>query len=119
MNLYSIGDEMEVPKPLEWLKEVDKDLLEAFIKLRREAQTGKKLSNREKRLCLIAAYAALGCSECLKGAIMEAKKEGISLEESLEAASIAILSGSGRGVVTIWKAFKEILRSQGNTLGFL
>ncbi len=57
-----------------------------------------------KRLCLVAAYAAVGCAECLAGAIKEGLRMGIELEKMLEAASIAVLVSGAQGVMTVYKA---------------
>ncbi len=91
---------------MKWLSKVSPNLLEAFSKLRREAQSPIKLSKREKRLALTAAYAAVGCSECLAGCIKEGIKEGLSLEELLEAASISILVRGADALMTIYRATK-------------
>lgn len=95
-----------VPEPMRWLGEVSPELLNAFATLRREAQKPVKLSKREKRLALTAAYAASGCSECLAGCIREGLKEGLSFEELREAASIAILVRGADALMTVYKALK-------------
>ncbi len=97
-----------VPEPTKWLEKVSPELLDAFLKLRAVAQAPSRLSKREKRLALTAAYAAIGCSECLVGCIKEGIKEGLSLEELLEAASTSILVRGADALMTIYKATKSL-----------
>lgn len=101
----------EVPQPMKWLERVSKDLLESFASLRRAAQRGVRLDERVKRLCLVAAYAANGCAECLAGCLREGLRAGIPLDEMLEAASLAVLASGARAVMTVHRALEILERS--------
>ncbi len=98
----------EVPQPVQQLERISRDLTVRFLELRRAAQQAQRLDAITKRLCLIAAYASVGCVECLVGAIKEGLKMGIELEKMLEAASIAVRVSGARGVVTLCKALSII-----------
>ena len=102
----------EIPKPVEWINRVAPTLTESFLQLRREVQKPSRLDEKTKRLCLVAAYASVGCVDCLAGAIREGLRKGLSLDEMLEAASIAILVSGAQGVMTVHKAL-EILEKSG------
>ncbi len=94
----------ELPTPMKTLGEVSAELLEAFKKLREVAQKPGRLDKKTKRLALTAAYASIGCVDCLAGCIIEGLREGIDLNELLEAASIAVLVHGAEAVITIHKA---------------
>jgi len=96
----------EIPKPVQWIHRVSPEVSEAFLALRRVVQKPSKLDERVKRLCLVAAYAAVGCAECLAGAIREGLRMGLKLEEMLEAASIAVLVSGAQGVMTVHRALE-------------
>ncbi len=95
-----------VPEPVKWLGRVSKELMEAFMGLRASAQKPVRLSRREKRLALVVAYASVGCVKCLVGCLKEGMREGISLEELLEAASLSVLVRGAEGVMTVNEALK-------------
>jgi len=97
-----------IPKPVKWLTKVNPAAAKAFLELRSSVREGARLGARDSRLCLAAAYAAIGCAECLAGCIREGLKEGVSLEEMLEACSIAVLVAGARAVVAVHRAL-EIL----------
>lgn len=97
-----------IPPPMRWLERVSKDLLDSFARLREAAQRGGRLDERVKRLCLVAAYASNGCVECLVGCLREGLRMGLSLDEMLEAASLAVLASGARAVMTVHRAL-EIL----------
>ncbi len=101
-----------VPEPMKWLERVSAQLLSTFSNLRREVQRPVRLSKREKRLALTAAYASVGCSECLAGCIKEGLKEGLTLEELLEAASISVLVRGADALMTVHKALKSITEGE-------
>ena len=103
--------EHSIPKPVEWLAKVNSSAARAFLELRSSVRKGARLGAREARLCLATAYAAIGCAECLAGCIREGLKEGLSLEEILEACSVAVLATGARAVVTVYRAL-EILEHQ-------
>jgi len=102
----------QVPKPVQWVEKVSKEIADRFLELRKAVQSAGKLDEVTKRLCLVAAYAAVGCAECLAGAIREGLRMGIELEKMLEAASIAILVSGAQGVMTVYKAL-SILEKEG------
>ncbi len=106
-----MGERDRIPEPMRWLEKVSPDLLKAFATLRKEAQRPVRLSKREKRLALTAAYAVSGCSECLAGCIKEGLKEGISLDELMEAASVAVLVRGADALMTIHKALKTVSKA--------
>ncbi len=81
-------------------------MLETFAELRRSVQEPSKLSVREKRLALTAAYASIGCVKCLAGCLREGMREGLSLDELLEAAAVAVLVRGAEAVVTVSEALK-------------
>ncbi len=107
--MASKSEPQGVPEPMRWLSRVSADLLKAFAELRLRVQEGGRLSVREKRLALTAAYASIGCVKCLAGCIREGLKEGLSIEELLEAASVAVLARGAEAVVTV----SEVLRLLG------
>ncbi len=98
----------ELPAPMKTLSEISADLLTAFKNLREIVRRPSKLDEKTKRLALTAAYAAIGCVDCLAGCITEGLSEGIGLDELLEAASIAVLVHGAEAVITIHKAIKMI-----------
>ncbi len=98
----------ELPAPMKTLGEVSAELLGAFKNLREAAQKPGRLDKKTKRLALAAAYASIGCVDCLAGCITEGLSEGIGLDELLEAASIAVLVHGAEAVITIHKAIKMI-----------
>ncbi len=98
----------EVPQPVQWLNKISRDLAARFLELRSVAQRAERLDAETKRLCLVAAYAAVGCAECLAGAIKEGLRMGIELEKMLEAASIAVLVSGAQGVMTVYKALSML-----------
>ncbi len=81
-------------------------MLKTFAELRRSVQEPSKLSVREKRLALTAAYASIGCVKCLAGCLREGMREGLSLDELLEAAAVAVLVRGAEAVVTVSEALK-------------
>ncbi len=105
---------MEVPKPVEWLARANSDAARAFLELRKSVKKGARIDSRVARLCLAAAYAAIGCAECLAGCLAEGLKEGLELEEMLEACSVAVLASGGRAVMTVYRALEilEKIRSE-------
>jgi len=98
----------KLPAPMKTLEKISPQLLEAFKKLREAAQKPGRLDRRTKRLALTAAYASIGCVDCLAGCIREGLKEGLMLDELLEAASIAVLVHGAEAVITIHKALSMI-----------
>ncbi len=99
---------MEVPKPVEWLKRVNPEAAKAFLNLRSSVREGSKVDRRVSRLCLAAAYTAIGCAECLAGCIKEGLKEGLELDEILEACGIAVLASGAKAVMTVYKALELV-----------
>lgn len=80
-------------------------VLKAFAELRRSVQEPSKLSAREKRLALTAAYASIGCVKRLAGCLREGMREGLSLDELLEAAAAVLVRGA-EAVATVSEAPK-------------
>lgn len=98
----------ELPAPMRTLGDISADLLQAFSRLREAAQKPCRLDKKTKRLALTAAYAAIGCVDCLAGCIIEGLREGVGLDELLEAASIAVLIHGAEAVITIHKAVSRV-----------
>jgi len=95
-----------IPEPMRWLGRASERVLKAFAELRKGAQEPARLNAREKRLALTAAYASIGCVKCLAGCLKEGLKEGLSLDELLEAAAVAVLVRGAEAVVTVSEALK-------------
>ncbi len=102
----------QIPKPVQWVEKVSKEVADKFLELRKAVQSPGRLDEVTKRLCLIAAYAAVGCAECVAGAIEEGLRKGIDLDKMLEAASIAILVSGAQGVMTVHKALSMIEKKE-------
>ena len=83
--------------PLRFLSAMNKEVLKNFTKLRSVIMGEGALSSKEKILIALACTIALKCESCIENHTKEALKNGIKMEEILEAASVAGLVCGGSG----------------------
>lgn len=83
--------------PLRFLSVMNKEALKEFTELRSVIMGEGALSSKEKLLIALACTIALKCESCIDNHTKEALKNGIKMEEILEAASVAGLVCGGSG----------------------
>lgn len=83
---------------LKAMQEQHPEIMQAFHKLHEEATKEGVLSAQVKELMVIAVSVALRCERCIRFHTQTAIKMGISKEEILEAAGVAILMAGGPAV---------------------
>ena len=83
--------------PLRFLSAINKEALKEFTELRSVIMGEGALSSKEKLLIALACTIALKCESCIDNHTKEALKNGIKMEEILEAASVAVLVCGGSG----------------------
>ncbi len=76
---------------------INKDALNAFVELRSVIMGEGVLSDREKLLIALACSVAIKCEPCTETHAKDALKNGIKMEEILEAVSVAGLICGGAG----------------------
>jgi len=83
--------------PLRFLSAINKEALNEFTELRSVIMGEGALSSKEKLLIALACTITLKCESCIENHTKEALKNGIKMEEILEAASVAGLVCGGSG----------------------
>ncbi|MGP8329770.1 MAG: carboxymuconolactone decarboxylase family protein [Methanosarcinaceae archaeon] len=82
---------------LRFLSLTNKEALSKFTEFRSVIMSEGALSSKEKLLIALACTIALKCESCIENHTKEALKNGIKMEEILEAASVAGLVCGGSG----------------------
>ena len=81
--------------PLDALAQELPGVIDAFRELHGAVTEDGALSARTKQLIIIGIAVALGCEPCVRRHIPIAREMGISREEIIEAAGVAILMAGG------------------------
>jgi len=83
--------------PVRFLAAANKDALHSFTGLHSAIMSEGALSSKEKLLITLACTVAVKCESCIEKHTEEALKNGITMEEILEATSVAGLTCGGSG----------------------
>ena len=83
--------------PVRFLSAANKDALHSFMELGSAIMAEGVLSSKEKLLIALACTVAVKCESCIEKHTEEALKNGITMEEILEATSVAGLICGGSG----------------------
>ena len=80
-----------------FLSTANKDVLHSFMELRSAIMAEDVLSSKENLLIALSCTVAVRCESCIEAHTEEALKNGITMEEILEATSVAGLICGGSG----------------------
>ena len=97
LEMSEVEERMDDIPPLKFLSAANKDALKEFIELRSAIMAEGAISGKEKLLIALACTVAVKCESCTEIHTKEALKNGITMEEILEAASVAGLVCGGSG----------------------
>jgi AhpD family alkylhydroperoxidase len=86
---------MSTGNPMEALEAELPNVMKAFRELRDAVAGDGALPARTKKLIMIGIAVAIRCEPCIRMHVAGAKEMGISREEILEAAGVAVLLGGG------------------------
>lgn len=78
-----------------FLNKINVDVSKSFKQLHSEIMKDSELSRKDKILIAVASSVAIRCDECLRYHTKEALKNGLRIEELLEAVSVAALVCTG------------------------
>jgi AhpD family alkylhydroperoxidase len=96
---YFLGKEMvmaeDINAAFEDLQNSFPSIMEAFRQLHEKASGAGVLSEKTKRLMMIAISVAIRCEPCIRSHVAGAIELGASSDEILEAAGVSILMGGG------------------------
>jgi len=111
--LEMIKQEMgEVPKPLQYLSELDMNVLVGHLEGKKNAYHGTNLDKKTKALISLAVGIALDSQGCIMNNIKTAKKNGATTAEIMEAYSVAKFSKSSTSISGFASAMKWLLANQ-------
>lgn len=77
------------------MKKLDSKVFKAFLDMEKAAFCDGALSRKTKELIAVAISVITNCESCMQWHIEQAKNEGASAEEILEAIEVAIEMGAG------------------------
>jgi len=101
LEMSEVEERMDDIPPLKFLSAANRDALKEFIELRSAIMAECALSSKEKLLIALACTVAVNCEYCIEIHTKEALKNGITMEEIPEAASVAGLVCGGSGFASI------------------
>ena len=81
------------------LKKLDSKVYKAFLEMEKATFCDGALSRKNKELIAVAIGVITNCESCMQWHIEQAKKEGATIEEVLEAIEVAMEMGIGPATV--------------------
>ena len=81
------------------LKKLDSKVYKAFLAMEKATFCDGALSRKNKELIAVAIGVITNCESCMQWHIEQAKKEGATIEEVLEAIEVAMEMGIGPATV--------------------
>lgn len=102
-----------VPKPLEYLSELDMNVLQGHLQAKKNAYAGDQLDMKTKSLIALAVGIALDSQGCIMNNIKAAKKNGASTAQIMEAYSVAKFSKSSSSISGFQNAMEWLLANKG------
>lgn len=112
--LEMIKKEMgDVPKPLEYLSELDMNVLVGHLEGKKNAYLGTSLGKKTKALIALAVGIALDSQGCIMNNVKAAKKNGATTAEIMETYSVAKFSKSSSSISGFASAMEWLLANRG------
>lgn len=103
-----------VPKPLEYLAELDMNVLQGHLQAKKNAYSGNALDQKTKSLIALAVGIALDSQGCIMNNVKAAKKNGATTAEIMEAYSVAKFSKSSSSISGFQNAMEWLLANKGD-----
>jgi len=101
-----------VPKPLEYLSELDMNVLQGHLQAKKNAYAGDNLDMKTKSLIALAVGIALDSQGCIMNNVKTAKKNGATTAEIMEAYSVAKFSKSSSSISGFQNAMEWLLANK-------
>lgn len=102
-----------IPKPLEYLSELDMNVLQGHLQAKKNAYAGNNVDMKTKSLIALAVGIALDSQGCIMNNLKVAKKNGATTAEIMEVYSVAKFSKSSSAISGFQNAMEWLLANKG------